>query len=115
MIQELEYGLKDFKMSYTYRLIPLDELQTYESEWASCCKGSGIYILYLENKVLYVGRSKDLKKRLQDHFYSHNGVYFDTFSILLVEDELEQRIMELLYINFLHPVKNKGVRGFGDK
>ena len=113
MIQELEYGLKDVKMSYTYILTPLDELQTYESEWISCCKGSGIYILYLKNKVLYVGRSIDIKRRLQDHFYRHNGTYFDAFSILPVEGDLEQRIMELLYIDYLCPTKNKGKRGFG--
>ena len=113
MIRELEYGLKSFKMSYTYRLIPLDELQTYESEWVSCCNGNGIYILYLKNKVLYVGRSKNIKKRLQDHSYKHGGVYFDTFSILPIKDDLEQRIMELLYIDFLCPIKNKGIRGFG--
>lgn len=109
----MKNGLNSLKMRYTYKLIPLSELETYESEWMSCCKGTGIYILYLKNKVLYVGRSNDIKKRLQDHSYKHKGVFYDAFSILTVEDDLEQRIMELLYIDFLCPTYNKGIRGFG--
>ena len=108
-MDKMETSLKCFKIT------PLSDLETYESEWTSCCNGSGIYILYLQNKVIYVGRSVDVRKRLYWHIHVHKGVYFDAFSILQEKGVLEQRILELLYINFLHPSKNGGIGGFGTK
>ena len=91
------------------------ELETYENRcWQSVTYGkSGIYILYLKNKVVYVGRSKDIGKRLMSHCVTeHEGKdYFDAFSIFPIKDIKLQCLYEIILIDMLNPTLNLSYGG----
>jgi integrase len=73
---------------------------------------SGVYCLYNEeDKLLYIGKTRDLKRRAKEHFsgYSNMGDYSHNFykcSCIYVISELDMDIYETYMINTLKPALN---------
>jgi len=76
-----------------------------------------VYFLMNDNELLYVGQTKQLKKRIQQHQIAKNPQIFigdkklldDEFNGLFfmeIEDDLERRIIELCYIFKYQPKMN---------
>lgn len=60
---------------------------------------TGCYLFSDEDeKIIYIGKAKNLKKRIENHFSSHNKDHFHRkihkFSIILTENEKEALILE---------------------
>lgn len=69
----------------------------------------GLYFLYQDNILKYIGKSKNIKKRLYQHSYcSHieglKGEY--DVKTIKVDNEVDLEIMERVYIKLLHPPLN---------
>jgi hypothetical protein len=75
---------------------------------------SGIYFLYSNDELLYIGKSQDLRKRI---LYSHlkgkdpatKGVYksIQEIALFFEEDPIKRDILEIYFINKFQPVFNK--------
>lgn len=70
----------------------------------------GLYFLYQNHKLMYIGKSKDINKRLYQH--SHNshiegleGTY--DVKIILIGNEKDTELAERVYISMLKPPLNK--------
>jgi len=69
-----------------------------------CNNISGIYRLYKNNKIIYIGKSVDIKKRL----YTHNKEKdMDEFDFTILDNESDKNIYELYYIDKYKPLYNK--------
>lgn len=72
-------------------------------------KLQGVYFLIHAGEIVYVGCTKNLRKRLQGH--RKTGVRFTSVYGQEIEDECKYRAMETLYIGELRPKMNKTLRG----
>ena len=61
----------------------------------------GVYFLILDGKVIYIGQSMDVKKRIRQHFEKR----FDSFACIpCAMEDLER--LEGAYMNLLKPPQN---------
>ena len=73
----------------------------------------GVYLLYVKNELAYVGRSSNLRSRLNHHFNPSNSEYqewkslIDVIEYYLCESLADSDIIETYLINTLHPTFNK--------
>jgi len=73
----------------------------------------GVYLLYVKNELAYVGRSSNLRSRLNDHFNPNDPEYQEWKSLIDVieyypcESLADSDIIETYLINTLHPTFNK--------
>lgn len=65
--------------------------------------GYYIYILYLDNKVYYIGKSVSIKNRLVGHW---RNKHFDTIKLLKLKCESDMHILEPYLISKLKPEYN---------
>ena len=65
---------------------------------------SGIYRLYKNDKIIYIGKSVCIKSRLTQHKKDKDIDYFD-FTIL--NNESNKNIYEVYYIDKYKPIYNK--------
>lgn len=69
-------------------------------------KKSGVYRLYdNSDNIVYVGKSYDLNRRVQESFEFRNAVKFD-FAVF--ESKADTDLYEIYYINKYHPILNGG-------
>ena len=76
-----------------------------------------MYYLYRfidkHENVIYVGRAKNLKQRLQAHKHLPDSCYkeVDMIEFATFESESDQSVYEVYYINLLKPIYNKDAKG----
>lgn len=67
----------------------------------------GVYVLWYKRKVVYVGQSKDIEKRIKVHQRDHTAWKWNMFSVITGELEYERRMIEAMLINYYQPLYNK--------
>lgn len=70
----------------------------------------GLYFLYQNHKLMYIGKSKDINKRLYQHSYnSHIEGLEGTYDVKIIEigNEKDTELAERVYISMLKPPLNK--------
>lgn len=76
---------------------------------------SGIYALYDENELYYVGRAKDLKRRVKQHLQDRHDSQWTHLSLFLVKRDEHIGDIESLLIRIAAPVGNRvKPKGRGD-
>jgi len=74
----------------------------------------GIYALYDENELYYVGRSTDLKRRVRYHLRDRHGASWTHFSLYLIRKVAHIDEIESLLVRIVNPKGNRVVpRGRG--
>jgi len=68
--------------------------------------GGGVYALYRGGSLVYVGRTGNMRSRLQAH---RRRFRFDAIKIARVRETAEQRLLERKLINRLRPVSNRAL------
>lgn len=68
---------------------------------------SGIYALYDENELYYVGRASDLKRRVNQHLRDRHDSQWTHFSLFLIQRANFIGDMEALLIRIAEPVGNR--------
>ena len=67
----------------------------------------GIYSLYRQHKLYYVGLASDLRNRLEQHLKDRHGTSWDRFSIYLTIGDHHLRELETLILRTVKPSGNK--------
>lgn len=65
---------------------------------------SGIYRLYKNNTIVYIGKSKCIKSRLKSHIKEKD---VDSFDFTISNNESDKNLYELYYIDKYKPLYNK--------
>lgn len=68
---------------------------------------SGIYALYDENELYYVGRASDLKRRVNQHLKDRHDAQWTHFSLFLIKKVDYIGDLESLLIRIAEPVGNR--------
>lgn len=69
---------------------------------------SGIYFLVDRNKLTYVGRSADIKKRISQHIKYTKHFNFNTFHYIRhISKKNSLKFLESFFIDFYNPPMNK--------
>lgn len=68
---------------------------------------SGIYALYDENELYYVGRASDLKRRVNQHLKDRHDAQWTHFSLFLIKRADYIGDIEALLIRIAEPVGNR--------
>lgn len=66
----------------------------------------GIYYLVLDKKIVYIGKSTNIKSRLADHLSDENKI-FDTAIAAYIENKSNVDILEAVLIDIHKPEYNK--------
>ncbi len=69
-------------------------------------KSHGIYALYSEEELYYVGKAVELKRRLKDHLKNKHKAEWTHFSLFLIEDVEYVETIESLLISIASPRGN---------
>jgi hypothetical protein len=69
----------------------------------------GVYALYDENELYYVGKSTDLRKRVAHHLRDRHFAGWTHFSLYLVRNEDHIHEIESLLVRIAHPKGNRVV------
>ena len=81
--------------------------------------GAGVYILFNKNKIIYIGHSKNIIKRVTSHAsdpYSRASGYFkqpselmvwDSYTFIKIEDKKERMFVETALLEKYKPKYNK--------
>lgn len=90
-----------------------DFLDKYQPKRITCeinaPNTQGLYFLYQDNELKYIGRTKDIKRRLYQHaYFSHIDGLIGTYDVKVieVENEVDLEIMEIIFIKLLKPPLN---------
>ena len=67
----------------------------------------GVYALYNNDKVVYVGLAKDLRMRLNNHLRDRHAKKWDSFSVYLIIDNKHIKELESLILRIVKPKNNK--------
>lgn len=70
-------------------------------------KRHGVYALYKENKLYYVGLAIDLHRRVKYHLIDNHAGKWDRFSLYLINDVEHLKELETLLIHIALPRGNK--------
>jgi hypothetical protein len=68
---------------------------------------NGVYALYRNEKLYYVGLAKNLRSRLKSHLHDRHGTSWDRFSVYLTIGEQHLRELESLILRIVQPKGNK--------
>ncbi|MBL1279103.1 MAG: GIY-YIG nuclease family protein [Fluviicola sp.] len=69
-------------------------------------RSHGVYALYSDNELYYVGKAVDLKKRVRDHLKDKHVAQWNYFSIFLVSKLEHVDAIEALLIRIANPKGN---------
>jgi len=70
-------------------------------------KKSGIYVLYHNNSLYYVGLAKNLRGRLKSHMRDHHTGKWNKFSVFLIEKVKYLKDIETLILRISKPKANR--------
>jgi len=78
--------------------------------WDDTPDDSGVYFLFLEDQLQYVGRARYISNRLDHHRYPNRpsrvpAEWFDSWSAIWAPDEMAKHV-ECYYIHKLKPPRN---------
>jgi len=65
---------------------------------------SGIYRLYNDNDIVYIGKSINIKNRIKEHI---KDKIFNKFDFAITNNESDKILYEIYYIDKFKPVYNK--------
>jgi len=68
---------------------------------------TGIYVLYKDDSVFYVGLARSLRGRIADHTKNHHRHKWDRFSLFVVKKEKYLKEIESLLIRAARPTDNQ--------
>jgi len=89
-----------------FNLKSKDKILEFATKIDSVNEG-GIYFLIKNSKIIYIGESENLMRRIAEHINS-SEINFDSFAILATENNRATRNkLERLYINKFNPWYNK--------
>lgn len=74
---------------------------------------SGVYALYRQDKLYYVGLAKNLMGRVRGHLKDRHKGSWDRFSVYLTVDESHMKQLESLLLRIARPSGNRVSGGFG--
>lgn len=89
--------------------IPAESFDILYSELNDVLAGnSGIYVLYKNDKIYYIGLAKDLRGRIIGHFdrSRHKGKW-DKFSVYIIKKVDYLKDLETLLLKITNPTGNK--------
>jgi predicted GIY-YIG superfamily endonuclease len=87
-----------------------DGVEKYQKLLKSYTDGQpGIYALYSNNRLYYVGLAADLSKRLKEHLRDRHAATWDKFSVYLTETDSHLSEIEALLVRIAAPKGNKQV------
>ena len=82
--------------------------QKYERTISSYIKKRhGVYALYDDKELYYVGRASDLEMRVKNHCKSESSSLWTHFSIYFTKKESYVKDIELIVISIAQPIGNK--------
>jgi len=93
-------------MKIEINILNIKELKKYKYDVYS----SGIYILWNEEKVVYVGQSNNLYQRLASHKTQYKNKW-DSYSIIRESNYVKRVAIEAYLINDLRPYLNRNING----
>lgn len=64
----------------------------------------GLYFLFNNNEIVYIGKSENILKRIKDH---RRKKIFTHYTYIPIDSRVELSIFEFYYINKYKPVLNK--------
>jgi hypothetical protein len=67
---------------------------------------SGVYALYEDNNIYYIGKADNLHKRLKDHLADNHKGKWNSFSFAELEKPEHKEELEDLLISIIHPPGN---------
>ena len=67
----------------------------------------GVYALYDDNQVYYVGKSTDLRNRVKHHLRDRHGASWTHFSLYLARKEFHIHEIESLIVRISNPKGNR--------
>lgn len=65
---------------------------------------NGVYRLYKNNEIIYIGKSKNIKNRLLSHNYDKD---FDSLDYVEIDNNADKDLYEMYYIDKFKPILNK--------
>lgn len=65
---------------------------------------NGVYRLYKNNEIIYIGKSKNIKNRLLSH---NSDKDFDSFDYVEIDNNADKDLYEMYYIDKFKPILNK--------
>ncbi len=73
---------------------------------------SGVYSLYKDNALYYVGLAKNLRSRLHDHLRDRHADEWDHFNVYLTQGDEHQKELESLVLRIASPKGNRAAGRF---
>jgi predicted DNA-binding transcriptional regulator AlpA len=106
-ISELQISLSRYSALAPYPDIPLPSITPKNSQYPDLKNKSGIYFIWLDGIIMYVGQSTNLDQRLR--FKSHSQIKSkeERISVLLFDSEI-LKWAEFYYIGLARPMRNYG-------
>lgn len=79
----------------------------FHKQITECVKGSfGVYALYRQNKLYYIGLASNLKSRIRGHLKDKHGKSWTHFSLYVFRRESHIRELESLLLRIAYPEGN---------
>jgi len=79
----------------------------FQKQITECVKGSfGVYALYRQNKLYYIGLASNLKSRIRGHLKDKHGGSWTHFSLYIFRRESHIRELESLLLRIAYPEGN---------
>jgi hypothetical protein len=117
-VKMLPYDMQIFINRHTsilgMKVYPIQDLPNYKITIQGCSiewEGAGVYFLIYRGKVVYIGKSTNVKRRISQHLLTNK--VFDNVSVHHVKYE-DLTGLEGIYINALKPEHNKVIPALGE-
>ncbi len=83
-------------------------LEKYQAEITQLVRSaSGLYALYRDRRLYYIGLTADLERRLKQHLRDRHAKQWNTFSLYLIGDAGLNKELESLLLRIMDPAGNR--------
>ena len=94
-------------IKYQLPKVSIEVLLKYEKDLINFIKNKGgIYVLYRDNDIYYVGKADNLKRRITQHVKDHHKNEWNAFSLCIPNTKSAIPAIERILISLLKPVGN---------
>jgi len=94
-------------IKYQLPKVSIDVLLKHENDLINFIKDKGgIYLLYKNDDIYYVGRAVNLKRRIKQHIKDHHKNRWDAFALCITNSISAVPAVERILISLLKPVGN---------